>query len=142
MPRATAPAPEFVISPDSSTIKRMAFDALLNERYKLLGQLVQGGMAVVYKAQDLSLGRLVAIKMLRQSLIHDQEFLARFQQEARAAANLVHPNIVTVHDFGHHEGRYYIVMEYIEGKDLKTLIKSEAPFAIERALDLCIQLCA
>jgi serine/threonine-protein kinase len=99
-------------------------------------------MAVVYKAQDLSLGRLVAIKMLRQSLIHDEDFLARFQQEARAAANLAHPNIVTVHDFGNHEERYYIVMEYIEGKDLKTLIKESGPFSIERALDLVIQMCA
>jgi len=120
----------------------MPADTLLNQRYKLLGQLGQGGMAVVYKAQDLSLGRLVAIKMLRESLIHDKDFLARFQQEARAAANLAHPNIVTVHDFGHHEERYYIVMEYIEGKDLKTLIKEGAPFSIERALDLTIQMCA
>jgi eukaryotic-like serine/threonine-protein kinase len=120
----------------------MPADTLLNQRYKLLGQLGQGGMAVVYKAQDLSLGRLVAIKMLRQSLIHDEDFLARFQQEARAAANLAHPNIVTVHDFGHHEERYYIVMEYIEGKDLKTLIKEGAPFTPERALDLTIQVCA
>ena len=120
----------------------MPSDTLLNQRYKLLGQLGQGGMAVVYKAQDLSLGRLVAIKMLRQSLIHDEDFLARFQQEARAAANLAHPNIVTVHDFGNHEERYYIVMEYIEGKDLKTLIKESGPFAIERALDIIIQMCA
>ena len=120
----------------------MPSDILLNQRYKLLGQLGQGGMAVVYKAQDLSLGRLVAIKMLRQSLIHDEDFLARFQQEARAAANLAHPNIVTVHDFGRHDDRYYIVMEYIEGKDLKTLIKEGAPFSPERALDLAIQICA
>jgi eukaryotic-like serine/threonine-protein kinase len=120
----------------------MASDALLNQRYKLLGQLGQGGMAVVHRAQDLSLGRLVAIKMLRQSLIHDQDFLTRFQQEARSAANLSHPNIVTVHDFGHQDDRYYIVMEYIEGKDLKTLIKDGAPFTTERALDLCIQMCA
>jgi serine/threonine protein kinase len=120
----------------------MPSDNLLNQRYKLLGQLGQGGMAVVYKAQDLSLGRLVAIKMLRQSLIHDEDFLARFQQEARAAANLAHPNIVTVHDFGNHEERYYIVMEYIEGKDLKTLIKESGPFSVERALDIVIQMCA
>jgi len=120
----------------------MPSDNLLNQRYKLLGQLGQGGMAVVYKAQDLTLGRLVAIKMLRQSLIHDEGFLARFQQEARAAANLAHPNIVTVHDFGSHEERYYIVMEYIEGKDLKTLIKESGPLSIERTLDLVIQMCA
>lgn len=120
----------------------MAADPLLNQRYKLVGPLGAGGMALVYKAQDLSLGRLVAVKILRETLIHDPEFLARFQQEARAAANLQHPNIVTVHDFGHDGGRYYIVMEYIEGKDLKALVKEEAPFKVERALDLSTQICA
>jgi serine/threonine-protein kinase len=99
-------------------------------------------MAVVYKAQDLALGRLVAVKILREPLTGDPDFLARFQQEARAAANLAHPNIVTVHDFGRDGGRNYIVMEYIEGKDLKSLIKDGAPFKVERALDLTIQICA
>lgn len=115
---------------------------LLNKRYKLLNPIGQGGMAVVFKAQDLSLGRLVAVKVLRENLTSDPEFLARFQQEARAAANLAHPNIVTVHDFGRDGGRYYIVMEYIEGKDLKSLIKDGAPFPLDHALDLCIQICA
>jgi serine/threonine-protein kinase len=120
----------------------MTGDPLLNKRYKLLGPLGAGGMAVVYRAQDLSLGRLVAIKVLRDNLTSDPDFLTRFQQEARAAANLAHPNIVTVHDFGRDGDRYYIVMEYIEGKDLKTLIKEGAPFPVERALDLSIQMCA
>jgi serine/threonine-protein kinase len=99
-------------------------------------------MAVVHKAQDLSLGRLVAVKILRETLTSDPEFLARFQQEARAAANLAHPNIVTVHDFGRDGGRYYIVMEFIEGQDLKTIIKEAAPFTVDYALDLAIQVCA
>lgn len=121
----------------------MATEApLLNKRYKLLSPIGQGGMAVVHKAQDLSLGRLVAVKILRENLTGDTEFLARFQQEARAAANLAHPNIVTVHDFGRDGGRYYIVMEYIEGQDLKTLIKESAPFPIDHALDLAVQICA
>jgi len=115
---------------------------LLNKRYKLLSPIGQGGMAVVHKAQDLSLGRLVAVKILRENLTGDPEFLARFQQEARAAAHLAHPNIVTVHDFGRDGGRYYIVMEYIEGQDLKTLIKESAPFPIDRAVDLAVQVCA
>ncbi len=115
---------------------------LLNKRYKLLSAIGQGGMAVVHKAQDLSLGRLVAVKILRETLTGDPEFLARFQQEARAAANLAHPNIVTVHDFGRDGGRYYIVMEYIEGQDLKTIIKEAAPFSVDYALDLAIQICA
>jgi len=122
----------------------MASEQLLNKRYKLLTPIGAGGMAVVYKAQDLSLGRVVAIKILRDNLTSDPEFLARFQQEARAAANLAHPNIVTVHDFGRDGGRYYIVMEYIEGKDLKTLIKDNggAPLRMDRFLDIAIQLCA
>ena len=114
---------------------------MLNKRYRLLSPLGAGGMAVVYKAQDLALGRLVAVKILREPLTSDPDFLARFQQEARAAANLAHPNIVTVHDFGRDGGRYYIVMEYIEGKDLKTLIKEGSPFKPDRALDLAIQIC-
>ena len=89
---------------------------LLNKRYRLLSPLGAGGMAVVYKAQDLALGRLVAVKILREPHTNDPDFLARFQQEARAAANLAHPNIVTVHDFGRDGDRYYIVMEYIEAK--------------------------
>ncbi len=115
---------------------------LLNKRYRLLSPLGSGGMAVVYKAQDLALGRLVAVKILREPLTNDPDFLARFQQEARAAANLAHPNIVTVHDFGRDGGRNYIVMEFIEGKDLKTLIKEGAPFKPDRALDIAIQICA
>jgi serine/threonine-protein kinase len=120
----------------------MTSDPLLNKRYKLLAPIGSGGMAVVHKAQDLSLGRLVAVKILRENLTGDPEFLARFQQEARAAANLTHPNIVTVHDFGRDGGRYYIVMEYVEGRDLKSLIKEGAPFGVERALNLAIQVCA
>jgi eukaryotic-like serine/threonine-protein kinase len=115
---------------------------LLNKRYRLLSPLGSGGMAVVYKAQDLALGRLVAVKILREPHTSDPDFLARFQQEARSAANLAHPNIVTVHDFGRDGGRNYIVMEYIEGKDLKTLIKEGAPFKPDRALDIAIQICA
>jgi serine/threonine protein kinase len=120
----------------------MSAEHLLNKRYRLLSPLGAGGMAVVYKAQDLALGRLVAVKILREPLTGDPDFLARFQQEARSAANLAHPNIVTVHDFGRDGGRNYIVMEYIEGKDLKTLIKEGAPFKVDRALDIAIQICA
>lgn len=115
----------------------------LNNRYRLLAaQIGSGGMAHVYKAEDLALGRIVAVKVLRESLTADPEFLARFQREARAAASLSHPNIVTVHDVGQDRGRYYIVMEYVDGQNLKELIRKEAPFPIERALDLAVQICA
>ncbi len=119
-----------------------AQETLLNGRYRLIAQQASGGMAVVYKAQDLALGRTVAVKILRPSLTGDSAFLARFRQEARNVANLAHPNIVTVHDFQQDGNTYYIVMEYVEGQDLKKLIRASAPFQVDRALNIAIQICA
>lgn len=104
-------------------------------------------MATVYKAQDLMLRRLVAVKILHESLTGDEEFLRRFQREAHAAANLSHPNIVTVHDIGQDEHRHFIVMEYINGRTLKELIREQvgeigAPLSVARTLELGIQICA
>jgi serine/threonine protein kinase len=115
---------------------------LLNTRYQLLEQLGKGGMAVVYRARDLMLERLVAIKVLREDYSRDQAFLDRFRQEAKAAANLSHPNIVTVHDFGLDKGQLFIVMEYVPGTDLKTLIKQRGRFSPDEAIPLLIQACA
>jgi serine/threonine-protein kinase len=117
-------------------------EALLNQRYKVISQIGSGGMALVFKAQDLSLGRLVAIKVLRERYTGDAQFLDRFLHEARAAANLTHPNIVTVHDFGEDAGRYYMVMEFVEGQNLKTLIRNGAPFSVDRMLDFAVQVSA
>ncbi|MBN1371778.1 MAG: serine/threonine protein kinase [Anaerolineaceae bacterium] len=97
---------------------------VLGNRYRLLQTIGAGGMAVVYRAQDLSLNRQVAIKLLRQDYSRHTEFSQRFQQEAYAAAALSHSNIVTVHDFGQDAGRYFIVMELIEGRDLKKIIEA------------------
>ena len=115
---------------------------LLNGRYQLLEQVGSGGMAAVYRAQDTVLGRVVALKLLHPSYTGDPEFLTKFSQEAQAVANLSHPNIVTVHDIGRDGERYYIVMEYVEGKTLKQLIREAGrPIPIQRALDLTIQVC-
>jgi len=84
----------------------------------------------------------VAIKLLRQELIADPAFRARFQQEARAAANLLHPNIVTVYDFGQDEGRYFLVMEYVQGTDLKTLLRRRGRLPVDEAVELMLQVCA
>jgi serine/threonine-protein kinase len=119
-----------------------AQETLLNGRYRLVAQQGSGGMAVIYKATDLALGRTVAVKILRPSLTNDPEFLKRFRQEARNVANLSHPNIVTVHDVGQHGNTHYIVMEYIDGEDLKRLIRASAPFTIDRALSIAIKICA
>ena len=117
-------------------------ETLLNGRYRLLAQQGSGGMAVIYKATDLALGRTVAVKILRPSLTNDPEFLKRFRQEARNVANLSHPNIVTVHDVGQDGNTHYIVMEYVDGEDLKKLIRASAPFSIDRALSIAIKICA
>lgn len=98
-------------------------------------------MAVVYRARDKMLERPVAIKVLRQDFSEDDNFRERFRQEARAAANLSHPNIVTVHDFGFDAGRLFIVMEYVPGTDLKTMIKQRGRFSVDETINLIAQAC-
>lgn len=122
-------------------ITAMEMPSLLNDRYQLQDTLGTGGMAVVYKARDLMLERNVAVKVLREDFSKDPAFRERFRQEARAAANLSHPNIVTVHDFGLDQGHLFIVMEYMPGTDLKTLIKQKERFSVSEALELMIQAC-
>lgn len=114
---------------------------LLNNRYQLLHTLGTGGMAVVYRAYDRMLERPVAIKILRQDFSSDEAFRERFRQEARAAANLSHPNIVTVHDFGFDDGRIFIVMEFVPGTDLKSMIKQRGKFSVPDAINLMVQAC-
>ena len=115
---------------------------LMNNRYKLLQPLGSGGMAVVYKAVDQMLERIVAIKILREDYATDHDFRERFKQEAKAAANLSHPNIVTVHDFGLDEDQVFIVIEYIDGTDLKSLIRKKNRFSVQDAVGLMAQACA
>jgi serine/threonine-protein kinase len=119
----------------------MANETVLNGRYRLVAQQGSGGMAVIYKAIDQALGRTVAVKILRPSLTNDPAFLARFRNEARSVANLAHPNIVTVHDVGSDGATHYIVMEFIEGQDLKRIIKADGALNVDRAINLAIQIC-
>jgi eukaryotic-like serine/threonine-protein kinase len=116
--------------------------SILGNRYQLLSTLGTGGMATVYQARDSILERTVAIKVLRQDFSDDEAFRQRFLQEAKAAANLTHPNIVTVHDLILSGGRFYIVMEFVPGTDLKTLIKQRGSLTVEEALYIMIQVCA
>ena len=115
---------------------------LLNNRYQLLERLGTGGMSDVFRARDLMLERSVAIKILHETYSDDQAFQDRFRQEARAAANLSHPNIVTVHDFGFDHGQLFIVMEHIPGKDMKTLLRQRGRYPVEEAIALMVQACA
>ncbi|MFO7740795.1 MAG: Stk1 family PASTA domain-containing Ser/Thr kinase [Anaerolineae bacterium] len=114
----------------------------LNERYRLRRCIGSGGMAVVYEGVDMLLERRVAVKVLRQRFASDPEFLERFQREARAAANLDHPNIVTVFDVGRDDERHYIVMEYVDGHDLKTIIRQKGRLSVAEALDIATQVAA
>jgi serine/threonine protein kinase len=114
----------------------------LNNRYQILEQLGKGGMAIVYRARDTMLERFVTVKVLREKYSRDPAFQERFRQEAKAAANLSHPNIVTVHDFGLDNGQLFIVMEYIPGTDLKALITQHGRFTPDETVQLLIQACA
>jgi serine/threonine protein kinase len=115
---------------------------ILNDRYRLDKELGEGGMAIVYQATDLMLERTIAVKILRKDFSASTAFQERFKEEARAAANLTHPNIVTVHDFGFDQDRLFIVMEYVPGTDLKEIIKNTGALPIPLASRLFVQACA
>ncbi|MEW6716361.1 MAG: protein kinase [Chloroflexota bacterium] len=115
---------------------------LLGKRYQLTKPLGSGGMSVVYLARDLMLERQVAIKLLRADFSQDPNFRERFRQEAKAAANLSHPNIVTVHDFGLDQGRLFIVMELVIGSTLNALLQRRGQFTIKEAIHIIVQACA
>ncbi|MFN8434255.1 MAG: protein kinase [Anaerolineales bacterium] len=120
----------------------MTESALLNDRYQLEELLGSGGMANVYRARDVVLDRPVAIKVLRKEYSTNENFQKQFWLEARSAANLSHPNIVTVHDFGAADDLLYIVMELVPGKDLKQLVRERGRFPYQQGIPLIIQACA
>ncbi len=109
-------------------------EQLLNGRYRVLRPLGTGGMASVYLAEDLRLGRRVAVKILHEQFASDPSFVARFEGEGRMAAALSHPNIVQIYDVGHDNDRRYIVMEYVEGETLKETVARQGALPVPRAL--------
>ena len=115
---------------------------LLGGRYRLRNQIARGGMTDVFLGQDTLLSRPVAIKRLFPEFAADPSFVERFRREATAAANLNHPNVVAVYDWGSSAGTYYIVMEYIEGQSLAELLRSGGPLAPERAAEIAMDVAA
>ncbi len=112
----------------------------ISDRYEIEKLIGEGGMANVYLATDTILGRKVAVKVLRGDLAGDEKFVRRFQREALSASSLSHPNIVEIYDVGEDEGNFYIVMEYIEGKTLKQLIKKRGVLSLPEVMDIMLQL--
>ena len=113
----------------------------INDRYQIIKSIGEGGMANVYLAYDTILDRNVAVKVLRGDLAGDEKFVRRFQREALSASSLSHTNIVEVYDVGEDNGNYYIVMEYIEGKHLKSLIKKRGKLTLSEVIDIMSQIC-
>lgn len=109
------------------------------DRYEIIGKVGAGGMSDVYKAKDLTLGRFVAIKVLKPEFSEDLNFVTKFRTEAQSAAGLEHPNIVNIYDVGSEKGMHYIVMEYVEGITLKTYIEKKGQLSFKEAVSIAIQ---
>jgi serine/threonine protein kinase len=115
---------------------------ILLDRYEVGRLLGAGGMAEVFEGRDRLLARRVAIKVLQLQFARDPSFLIRFKREAQAAASLSHPNIVGVYDTGSEDGTHFIVMEYVDGRTLKEVIRAEGPLYPERAAEICADVCS
>src|SRR3712207_5448262 len=112
---------------------------LIADRYRLDELVGTGGMSSVFRAHDTLLERDVALKVLHPHYTSDEEYVERFRREARAVAQIAHPNVVTVIDRGEHEGRQFIVFEYIRGENLKEIVERRGPLSVREAIDLALQ---
>ena len=119
--------------------QRPSTESVVDGRYRILDRVGTGGMADVYCAQDLQLGRRIALKILHPRFAEDPEFVERFRREASSAAGLQHQHVVSVYDRGEYDGTYYIAMEYVDGRSLKRIVQEEGPLDPPRAIDLVIQ---
>jgi hypothetical protein len=113
--------------------------SLVLGKYVILDKLGQGGMGLVLKAEHRRMERLVALKVLSPQVVQTPEVVRRFQREVKAAARLTHPNVVIAHDADEADGRHFLVMEYVDGTDLSTLVKQHGPLPLDQALDCILQ---
>jgi len=118
----------------------LASGEVIADRYEIIEKIGHGGMAIVYKAKDTKLDRFVTVKIMREEYISDDEFVDRFETEARSAAKINHPNIVGIYDVGKQDKIHYIVLEYIDGMTLKELIRKKAPFRNEEIIQITKQI--
>ncbi|MFV2000838.1 MAG: Stk1 family PASTA domain-containing Ser/Thr kinase, partial [Acidimicrobiia bacterium] len=117
-------------------------DRVLSDRYRIVKHLARGGMADVFEAEDTLLNRSVAVKILHANFASDDAFVARFRREAQAAANLSHPNIVAIYDWGKDSGTYFMVMELINGRTLRQIVKTEGALMPRRAAEIASETAA
>src|SRR3954453_12970224 len=115
-------------------------DTVIDERYRVLHRIGSGGMADVYCAEDLQLGRRVALKLLYRRFAEDEEFVERFRRDASSAARLQHPNVVAVYDRGEFDDTCYIGMECLEGRSLSQLVRQDGALDPDRAIDVVVQI--
>src|SRR6187431_770543 len=115
---------------------------LLGGQFQILQKIGSGGMGAVYKATQPAMNRMVAVKILHQKLANRKDLVSRFRREARAMSHLTHPNTVKVYLYGELEdGSLYIVMEYLDGKNLNQVVRAEGPMPLERGLPILVQVC-
>src|SRR2546426_1377801 len=134
-----------VTQPPSSVVAakgQLEPGSVLGDRYEILQLLGQGGMGAVYKARDVELERLVALKLIRPDLASHPEMLRRFKQELILAREVTHPNVIRIFDLGQASGIRYITMEYVEGRDLRVLLQEKGKFTPEEAVPLFLQIAA
>src|SRR5579862_9387974 len=115
-------------------------ETIIDGRYRVISRIGAGGMAEVYLAQDQLLGREIALKVLHPHFVEDHEFVERFRREASSAAALSHPNIVGIFDRGEWNGTYYIAMEYVAGRSLKTIVREQGALDPATAIDIVVQI--
>ena len=129
---------------DGTALRPKGSDSLIGsvlaERYHILKRIGEGGMGRVYLGEHVKMNRQCAIKVMSPSLVNDAESASRFAREASSAARIIHPNVAAVFDYGESEGLVYLVMEYVDGEPLSRLLAREAPFSLERAVELARQI--